>query len=183
MTLTAASTQRQVIEAVSRALSTHGIRAVLTGGACASLHSGGRYISQDLDYIVQGRVSQAQVETALGSSGFVRHGASYRHPRSPFFVEFPVGPLAIGDDELVEPVTVRVGRTDVLSLSATDSCRDRLAAFYHWNDRQSLDVAVKIAVHSRINTRAIREWSIREGREALFAEFLMATRAARRHSS
>ena len=56
-------------------------------------------------------------------------------------VEFPAGPLAIGDDDLVEPVELRVGRTRVPALSATDSCRDRLAAFYHWRDLQSLRVA------------------------------------------
>lgn len=180
MTLTGTSTLRQVVEVVSRALHAHGIRAVLTGGACASLHARGGDLSRDLDYIIQGRVTRAEVETALASVGFTRHGASYAHPRTAFFIEFPAGPLAIGDDDLVEPVVVRVGRASVLSLSPTDSCRDRLAAFYHWNDRQSLDVAVMIARHHRLDMRAIREWSLREGHPAAFAEFLAAARAARR---
>jgi len=179
VTLTASSTLRHVVEAVSKALKDHGIRAVLTGGACASLHARGDYLSQDLDYIVQGRVTQAAVETALRSVGFSRHGASYQHPHSAFFVEFPVGPLAIGADDLVEPVTVRVGRTQVLSLSATDSCRDRLAAFYHWADRQSLDVAVRIAIYQRLKMPVIRAWSIRQGHEARFAEFEAAVRTGR----
>jgi hypothetical protein len=38
MTLTVASSLRDVVLVVSRALHEHGIRAVLTGGACASIH-------------------------------------------------------------------------------------------------------------------------------------------------
>jgi hypothetical protein len=64
-----------------------------------------------------------------------------------FFVEFPVGPLGIGRDLAVKPVQIRIGggARRIRALSATDCCRDRLAAFYHWNDRQSLDAAVDIA--------------------------------------
>jgi hypothetical protein len=56
-----------------------------------------------------------------------------------------------------------VGRSIVAALSPTDSCRDRLAAFYHWNDRQSLDTAVLIASRHRVNLAKIREWSADEG--------------------
>ena len=184
MTVTSTSTLRQVVEAVSRTLNAHGIRAVLTGGACASLHSRGDYLSRDLDYIIQGRVTRAELDAALAAVGFARDGASYTHPRSLFFVEFPAGPLAIGDDDLVEPVVVQVGHAPVLCLSATDSCRDRLAAFYHWNDRQSLDVAARIARHQRVNMRAIRAWSVREGKETKYVEFAEAVsrmRKVRRH--
>jgi hypothetical protein len=186
VTLSASSTLRQVIEAVSQALDSHGIRAVLTGGACASLHARGDYLSQDLDYIIQGRVTRTELDAALATVGFTRDGASYTHPRSLFFVEFPVGPLAIGDDDLVEPVVVRVGRSPVLCLSPTDSCRDRLAAFYHWNDRQSLEVAVRIACHQRVNMRVIRSWSVREGHEPkcrAFAAAVVASRKVRRRST
>jgi hypothetical protein len=139
-------------------------------------------VSHDLDYILQNRVTQAAIETALASVGFTRAGASYQHARSPFFVEFPAGPLAIGDDDLVEPVELRIGRTSVLALSATDSCRDRLAAFYFWNDRQSLDVAVKIARHGDVDLAAVRAWSAREQQETKFGEFsrLVGTRQAAR---
>jgi hypothetical protein len=56
-------------------------------------------------------------------------------------------------------------------LSATDSCRDRLAAFYHWNDRQSLRVAVLIARRARVDMKRLRAWSAVEGAAGKFAEF------------
>ena len=50
-----------------------------------------------------------------------------------------------------------------LALSATDACRDRLAAYYHWTDRQSLAVAVSIARLNRVSLAKIRAWSRSEG--------------------
>ncbi len=180
MNITRSSTLRDVVQAVSRALRVAGIRAVLTGGASASMHSDGAYLSYDLDYIVQGRATQAQIDSAMADTGFSRAGDQFIHPDSQFFVEFPRGPLAIGDDDIVEPVEVRVGKTTVLMLSATDACRDRLAAFYHWSDRQSLDTAVKIARRRRVSLAVIRRWSDREGKLAEFEEFQRLLRAASR---
>ena len=171
MALSSASTLREVVQVVSRALRKHEVKAVLTGGACASLHSRGKYLSQDLDYVIQGAVTRVQLDRAMASEGFHRKGAQYTHPETTFFVEFLAGPLAIGDDDLVEPVEMRVGTVSVLALSATDSCRDRLAAFYHWNDLQSLRVAAEIAIERSVDFKAIRRWSVREGRLAELHRF------------
>lgn len=165
---------------VGNALRRHGIHGVLTGGACASLHTGGAYHSVDVDFILSGRVRQAQLDTAMAEVGFVRKGDHYVHPRVRFYVEFPRGPLAIGADHRVRPVERRSGAVRSLTLSATDSCRDRLAAWYHWNDRQSLEVAVAIALRNRIRLTAVRDWSHREGFEDRFGGFVAAVREARR---
>ena len=168
------------MQAVSRALAEHRIRAVLTGGASASIHSDGEYLSHDLDYILEHRVTQKQLDLAMTAAGFSRASDKYVHPESPFFVEFPRGPLAIGDDDLVSPVEIRLGKGTILTLSATDACRDRLAAFYHWQDRQSLETALKIARRRRVNLSAIRRWSEREGKSAQFEEFERSLRSALR---
>ena len=65
------------------------------------------------------------------------------------------------------------------ALSATDSCRDRLAAFYHWNDRQSLEVAVHIARRQKVNLRKIRQWSEQEDHLEQFEEFQRRVRYRR----
>ena len=183
MTITARSGLASMAMHVGDALRRHGIRAVLTGGACASLHSGGAYSSVDTDFIVSGRVTQAALDTAMASVGFRRRGDRYVHPRVRFYVEFPRGPLAVGRDYRVTPVDHRRGSARALVLSPTDSCRDRLAAFYHWSDRQSLAVAVAIALRHRIKLDVIRRWSVGEGAAARFEEFLAARRTARRRRS
>ena len=174
MTLTGASTLPEVAVAVGAHLASRGIRAVLTGGACVAIHTG-TYVSKDADFVLQGPVSQRSLEDALRELGFVRNGAEYVHPEVSFTVEFPPGPLSIGDDLAILPAPLSVGRVTTLGLSATDSCRDRLAAFYHWNDRQALALAVEIARARSVDLDLIRAWSAREGKAAEFGEFLRKT--------
>ena len=123
---------------MSEALSKSGIRAVLSGGACASIHSGGRYQSVDLDFILEQYDSPKQIEDTMSSIGFRRTGNQFFHAQTPFYVEFPAGPLSIAGDYSIEPIEILVGGRVVLGLSPTDSCRDRLAAFFHWNDKPGL---------------------------------------------
>src|SRR4030095_11215373 len=104
----------------------------------------------------------------MNSVGFARRMNRYEHPLTPFYVEFPKGPLAIGHDFNIRPVELRRSRFRILTLSQTDCCRDRLAAFYHWNDRQSLQTAVLIAAAARIRMKVIEEWSRGEGASAGF---------------
>jgi len=154
---------------------------VLTGGACASLYAGGVYQSYDVDFVLRGDVRLALLDSAMGEAGFQRNGGVYIHPVVPITVEFPAGPLAIGRDAGIRPIRRRMGGQTVLSLSATDSCRDRLAAYYFWGDRQSLETAVEIALRHRVDHAEVRRWSVEEGAQAGYAAFLRRLRTARRH--
>ncbi len=171
--ITETSTLREVALTVGAVLSEHQVRAVLTGGACVSIYTDGLYVSKDADFVIQSAPSglQRRVDEALGSLGFVRDADRYVHDLTPFFVEFPPGPLSIGSDLKIEPVELKIGNATALVLSATDSCRDRLAAFYFWGDRQSLDLAVAIARRHDVNFRAIKRWSKNEGELQKYDEF------------
>ena len=183
MTITKRSTIGDVAAIVSQTLTNAGISVVLTGGACATLYSEGAYQSHDLDFILQARTQRRALDDAMSSIGFRRETDRYVHPATELFVEFPKGPLAIGDDLDVRPVRLDLGAGSTLALSATDACRDRLAAFYHWSDRQSLDVAVQIALRHRVRMTAIASWSEREGATEKFGEFQQAIRRARSQST
>jgi hypothetical protein len=171
--ISAKSNLQTVALAVAEALEKAGIHAVLTGGACAAIHTAGGYQSEDVDFILQSASSQRWLDHAMAGLGFCRRRDQYFHPQTRFFVEFPSGPLGIGRDLAVKPVRKRIRSfgSAIRILSATDSCRDRLAAFYHWNDRQSLDAAVRIALTNRVEINRIRAWSMREGASERFAEF------------
>lgn len=171
MKITAGTALETVAVAVGEALATHGIRAVLTGGACAGIYSGGLYSSQGVDFVLEGRVDLEKLDAVMASLEFSRSGNRYVHPESPIWVEFPRGPLAVGADLNVQPVTLSLSDRTTLALSATDSCRDRLAAFFHGSDRQSLAVAVEIALRNDVDLARIRRWSESEGHVARFSEF------------
>jgi hypothetical protein len=177
--LTSRSSLLEVTASVAQALSNAGIRAVLTGGACASIYTRGAYQSSDLDFVLQNTISQSSLDAAMAATGFERRGNQYLHPSARFFVEFPAGPLAIGGDFKIQPIEYRVRRAAVFALSPTDSCRDRLAGFYFWNDRQSLRTAVQIAARHSVDLDAIRRWSRDEGFSAAFAEFSTELERAR----
>ena len=173
-------TLASVAARVGDALRKRRIKAVLTGGACASLYSRGAWVSMDADFVLSGSVDQADLDQAMSDAGFTRRGDRYVHPRLPYYVEFPRGPLAVGSDHRIKPVLRRHGRHQTLALSPTDACRDRLAAFYHWNDRQSLEVAVEIARQQSVNMRRVREWSRAEDALEGFAEFQARIASLRR---
>lgn len=180
MRLSARSSLADVAVAVGDALRRAGIRAVLTGGACANLYSGGAYQSRDADFVLIGPCTTEDLDGALMTLGFERERERYVHRLVPFFVEFPRGPLGIGEDFQIRPVW-RIRRTArTLALSPTDACRDRLAAFYHWNDRQSLAAAVAIAARNRVTLGKVRNWSRSEGHLAGYAVFLAELDRARR---
>jgi hypothetical protein len=177
--ITAKSTLQQVAAVLAGALRGAGIRAVLTGGACATIYSAGGYQSEDLDLILQSSPTQRSLDEAMAQAGFARNGDYYEHPRTSFFVEFPRGPLAIGTDTSITPVEMPIEGVPVLLLSATDSCRDRLAAFYHWRDRQALGAAVAIATIQALDLEKIRAWSRREGASEGLEEFVRTLEAAK----
>jgi hypothetical protein len=168
---------KTVLPAVARTLRRAGIEAVLTGGANAALYAGGTFHSYDLDFILRRTVRRDLLDAAMKDIGFERRGDHYASPDQDYLVEFPPGPLAIGSDTAIRPVHLRVGGTIVLALSATDSCLDRLAAWIHWRDKGSRQVALEIATRSRVRLARIREWCRREDAEVEGERFLADRRA------
>jgi len=176
------STLSDVARVVGGALRDAEIEATLVGGACATLYSRGEYQSLDLDFILEVGATRKHLDGAMAAAGFRRAGDRYVHPRARFFVEFPRGPLSIGRDTAVRAVMLRVGTGRIRALSETDSCRDRLAAFYFWNDLSSLGAALAIARRPDVNLRTVGRWSREEGHREDFERFRRRLAAERRAS-
>ena len=88
-----------------------------------------------------------------------------------FFVEFPTGPLMVGD-ERVERVSIRnTPGGELRLLCPTDCVKDRLAAYFHWNDRQALEQAVLVAKAQPIDLDNVSRWSDSEGNAPKFQVF------------
>lgn len=156
---------------VCQALRDAGVTVTLTGGACVSIWSEGRYVSHDLDFIEEGPVPRRKVVDALKALGFEPKGRHFVHPETEFFVEFPTGPLMVGGQR-VERVSERATPAGTLRLlTPTDCVKDRLAAFFHWNDRQSLEQALLVATAQGVDLDDVRRWSQSEGHEAEFRVF------------
>ena len=53
-------------------------------------------------------------------------------------------------------------------LTPTDSIKDRLAAYYFWEDKQALDQAVLLSKSHNINLKEVERWSKAEGQTEKF---------------
>lgn len=161
--ITATSSLTDIAFAVGTALDRAGITAVLTGGSAATFYAPDAYQSRDLDFVIT--LHGTGGEAALRAIGYQRDLDYYIHPASPFPLEFPRGPLMVGDDHLTRWNTVRREDDQILHvLTPTDSCRDRLAAFLFWNDFSGLEQALGVCrVRTDVDLAIVRDWCVRSG--------------------
>lgn len=183
--ITRETTLLELAGMISKALRESELEAVLSGGAAVSTYTDNEYESADLDFVCSARMSVLQ--QALEPLGFVR-GAQGRaryfdHPRSHWFVEFPPGPVSFGS---TYPAAEEFGEIEtpfgkLVIITPTQCVLDRLAAYHHWNDLQSLDQAVMVASHQSIDYDEVRRWASAEGMGAgELATFLDRASAADR---
>jgi len=158
---------------VCEALENEGIETVLSGGCCVELYSKGRYTSDDIDLIDRFNGGHRKIKEIMQKLGFNEYKMKryFVHKDTELFIEFPRGPLGVGDAPVKE-VSSRKSETGTLKLlTPTDCIKDRLAAYYHWDDAQSLDQAVWVAQENEFNLDAVESWSDAEGMSEKFEIF------------
>jgi len=153
---------------VGTALAEDGVTAVLSGGGAAATYAPEAHQTQDLDFILQS--ARAKVDPVIGL-GFRSRGRSgmYEHPDIPFTLEFPAGPLAVGDEVIREWITLQDAGRQLNILSPTDCVRGRLAAAIHWRDEKSIDQALAVAKLHPVDLAKIELWCEGEGGRDVFA--------------
>lgn len=156
---------------VAAHLKSRDIDTVLVGGAVVSIYTEGAYESGDLDLILTNFFVKNLPEV-MAEIGFKRKGRHYVHPEcSHLYIEFPKGPLEIGDDMSVTPEEVSVDGTKIKILSPTDCVKDRLATYIHFKDRVGMEQAVLVAKKHPVNFENIRNWCRKENAEQVYMEF------------
>lgn len=163
------STQEEVAAAVCDALSRAGISVVLSGGSVVSIYSENEYASYDLDFIPIGLARK--VDAVMTALGFYKEGPDWRHPETDFWVEFPPGPVQVGDAVVTEFAERRTPVGVLRLLAPTECVMDRLAGYYHWDDAQCLDQALAVARRHPIDLERVEAWSAREGSRQKFRAF------------
>ena len=169
-------TQGELGAYVQSHLRKNGIEVVLSGGAVVSIYSSNKYISLDLDLVNIYAVKVGTLCKSMMEIGFLEDRRYFKHPDTQYFVEFPPGPLTIGEEPVkrVEDIEFSTGLLRIIS--PTDCVKDRLAGYYHWGDRQSLSQAVLVSHDQKVDLEEIRRWSESEGKldefEKIRAELL-----------
>ena len=88
--------------------------------------------------------------------------------------------MTLGDEVVRKwaKVRTRVGMLQILT--PTQCIKDRLAAFFHWRDSQSLEQALLVAKAHRVSMKELARWSSAEGHAEGFEEFRRRIQLIRR---
>lgn len=128
-----------------------GIKVAVVGGSAITAHAPRVYTSHDIDFAAINGANRRAFAAALVELGFRADGREFVHPETRFSLDL------VADTPFVDrrPITrfailtTRYGPVRVYRFE--DAIADRVAAFLHWADSQSLDVAVR-AVAARART-------------------------------
>lgn len=159
---------------ISDYLAKNGIETLLTGGACVVIYTNNKYMSYDLDFVLISSDDQKKVKELLMKVGFYEENRYFKHKNTEYFLDFVSPPPSVGVEPIKEIREIKKGNRKLKLLSPTDCVKDRLAAFYHWNDRQSLEQAVLVCKDNDVDLNEIERWSKNEGMNIKFREFLEA---------
>ena len=152
-------------------LEKEGIKTVLSGGSCVEIYSQGKYTSDDIDLIDRFNGGHTKIKNVMFQLGFKEHNRYFVHEDTRYFIEFPRGPLGVGDAPINE-IASRENETGILRLlTPTDCIKDRLAAYYHWDDPQSLEQAIWVAQQNEFDMDSIEKWSSNEKKLDKFEVF------------
>jgi hypothetical protein len=159
---------------VCQALENEGIETVLSGGCCVELYSQGRYTSDDIDLVDRFNGGHRRIKRIMEKLGFREYEMKryFVHPETKYFIEFPRGPLGVGDAPVRELAHRETCTGTLKLLTPTDCIKDRLAAWFYWEDRQALDQAVWVAQSNPFDLAELREWAKHENALERFAAFL-----------
>ena len=164
MAITSRTTLPELAALVSQALENAGITATLSGGGAVAVYSENEYESNDLDFVTHAGLKE--IAAALESLGFRLHEdrRHLEHPRTDLFLEFPPAPVEFGS-RTVDPDDIPRLPTPwgpLRIITPTQCVMDRLAAYWHWKDRQSWDQAVLVARHRDVDYRDLLAYAKEE---------------------
>ena len=163
--------QAELVAYIQDVLQREGIKVVLSGGSAVSFYSTNKYVSKDLDLINTNFAKRSRIKSAMDKIGFKEQGRYFVNPETELFVEFPDGPLSVGQEPVKEISEFELATGILRVVSATDCVKDRLCAFYFWNDQQGLAQALLVTRSQNVDLKEIKRWSKVEGKEKEYEVF------------
>ncbi|MEH6551924.1 MAG: hypothetical protein V7744_18255 [Pseudomonadales bacterium] len=155
---------------VANHLEAHDIRVVLVGGLAVEIYSENLYLTRDIDMVDISYQSPAVMQQAMAEIGFTKQGRVYVNHTTNISIEFPSAPLSIGEELIHETTNVETTAGKIPILFAKDVIKDRLAAYFHWNDKPSLIQALAIIHNHGIDKKELRDFCQREGRPEAYQD-------------
>lgn len=124
------------------------------------------YLTKDIDMVNTNYQTPSRMHQSMAELGFRKQGRIYLNDTTDITVEFPPGPLSVGDELIKKTTFTPVSHRHIPILCVGDVVKDRLVAFIHWQDRQSLVQALAVILKHQLKPQAFREFCLREGSQA-----------------
>ncbi|MFO7981679.1 MAG: hypothetical protein R6V00_12745 [Candidatus Aminicenantes bacterium] len=156
---------------ISDYLRKNDVKTILTGGACVSIYTNNKFKSYDIDFVLIHDEKQRRIKELLEKIGFFQENRYFKHKDTKYFLDFLKPPPSVGNEPVKEINEITKGSRKLKLLSPTDCVKDRLAAFYHWNDRQGLEQAILVCLDNNVDFIEIERWSHNEGMDDKYKEF------------
>ncbi|MGI9276258.1 MAG: hypothetical protein ACR2PT_15635 [Endozoicomonas sp.] len=157
---------------VANHLKQQGIRVVLVGGLAVEIYSANLYLTKDIDMVNTSYDAPKSLKTAMAELGFFKQGRVFVNESTQVCVEFPSAPLAIGDQIIKKTTVAHSEKGDIPILLASDVVKDRLLAYFHWQDRPSLVQALAIMINHVIAPDELMAFCKAEGEPSQFEVIL-----------
>ena len=156
-------TRLELAGLISSEFQKNNINVVLSGGSCVSIYSKDKYVSVDLDFVNAAFTKRDRIRKIMELLGFHEENRYFRHSDTDLLVEFPPGPLGVGEEPVKQIDKLQTKTGTLRLISPTDCVKDRLAWYYHDGDIECLRQAVLVANHRAIDLKEIKRWSEVEG--------------------
>jgi hypothetical protein len=162
----------EIAAIIASHLEEYGISVVLVGGLAVEFYSENLYLTRDIDLVDTSYQSPTSMQQAMRALGFFKQGRVYVNETTNVSVEFPSAPLSVGEELIQRTTIVDTSAGKIPILLAKDVIKDRLAAYFHWNDRPSLVQALAVANKHGIDEQELQKFCRKEGRAGAYSEFV-----------
>ncbi|MBB3167725.1 hypothetical protein [Simiduia aestuariiviva] len=153
---------------IAQHLKARNIDVVLVGGLAVACYTYNRYLTKDIDMVDISYQSPRALQSAMNALGFQKKGRVFVSDETDIVVEFPSAPLSVGDEFITNHTEFQTAQGAIPILQAIDVVKDRLAAYFHWQDKQSLVQALCIMLCHNISPNEVQKFCTREGSQEAF---------------
>ena len=127
------------------------------------IYTHSNYSSYDLDFIANPSIKSEQVKNAMIEAGFEKTKDRYfKHPDNDYYVEFPTGPVSLGNEEPKEHSELKTHVGTLKLLTPTNCVKDRLCAYLYHNGEECFSQAIAVAHKNEIDKENLLKWAAKE---------------------
>jgi predicted nucleotidyltransferase len=142
----------EVAATVATHLKQQGVEVVVVGGSAITAHVPDVYTSMDIDFAVTAGIDRRKISGALLDLGFKERGRVFASPETLYTLDFVADTPYIDQRAISEYVELRTSAGTFRVYRLEDAIADRIAAFVHWSDSESLDVAERAVAATKERT-------------------------------